>query len=220
MPLIFAIPEKYQEGFKELATIDEGTFAKIIEGFSYSSLVASVSTLVERISNSQGVNKQTVEQIFVSVASVMSFLESKESINEVIEDITKLSIEKNLFPENAKDDFKSRFLNLLDNKHIYYAAKGYSLMREHSNVFLSSRIITDIRPVFNLELESEPKAGLIIHKLHLHYQSDREGDHKDIFLSLDSTDLKILKDALTRAEKKEIALQTILKKAEITNLNE
>jgi hypothetical protein len=220
MPLISVIPDKYKEGFAKLAKIDEGVFNKIVDGFSYSSLVASVGLLIEKVIISQGVNREDIEKIFSSVSSVMSFLEKKESINEVIEDITRIAIENGVFSENEKENFKKRFLLLLENKHIYYASKGFSLMREHSNVFLSSRIITDIRPVFDIDLDNEPQAAIIIHKLHVHYQADKEGDHKDIFLALDSSDLKSLKEAIVRAERKEVSLQGVFKKANVTNLNE
>ena len=154
MSLISFIPDKYREGFKELATIDEVLFTKLMEGFSYSSLVASVGLLMDRVVKSQNIARENLEKIFSSVSSVMSFLEKKESIDEVVEDITNLAISGGIFTENEKDTFKRRFLSLLENKHIYYASKGYALMREHSNVFLSARIISDIRPVFDLDLEA------------------------------------------------------------------
>jgi len=64
----------------------------------------------------------------------------------------------------------------------------------------------------------EPTAGVIIHKLHLHYRQGGEEPHKDIFIALDGNDIQILKDLLIRAQKKENALNGIFGKAKIINL--
>ncbi len=74
--------------------------------------------------------------------------------------------------------------------------------------------------MFDISLQDTPKGAMIIHNLHIHYQADEEGDHKDMFIALDSEDLKNLKEAIERADKKQISLQAVLKKADITNLNE
>lgn len=61
---------------------------------------------------------------------------------------------------------------------------------------------------------------MIIHNLHIHYKSDDEGDHKDIYLALDSDDIQSLKILLERAENKEKFLKEGLTKAGLTDLNE
>ena len=109
---------------------------------------------------------------------------------------------------------------LINNKQIYYAAKADSLISNYGNVFIQSKIISDIRPVFDIQIEDELKAGIISHNLNIHYQSNEEPYHKDISLVLNLNDIKTLKEMLIRAERKNIVLQNLLSKSGMKNLNE
>jgi hypothetical protein len=218
MSLISFIPQRYEEGFKKIASIEEVDFQLIKESIENGSLVSSVGKLVARIADVSGIDAVDIEKIFSSVGSLISFFENEDMVNEVIENITTIGYEGKLF-EN-KEQFFERLSFFLKNKHIYYSVKANDLSTDYGNVFLNSRIATDIRPVFGINIEDAPQAAMIVHNLHIHFQSDEEGNHKDIYLALDSDDLKSLKDAIIRAEQKEIGLSKIFEKAGITNLNE
>lgn len=90
----------------------------------------------------------------------------------------------------------------------------------YGNNFILCRVISDIRPVFDIEIDESPKAGIILHSLNIHYQSNEEPLHKNITLTLNSDSIKLLKEALTRAENKENSLKRILEMSEMRNLNE
>lgn len=220
MPIISAIPEPYQEGFKKLSLLSESEFQKIKEGLSAMALTHSIRSLTDKLTETSSLEYEEISQIFYSVGSLTSLITESESISELVDDITKISLRDDIIKAGKKDIFENRLLFLLENKQIYYASKAQDLITEYSNIFLTSKIASDIRPVFDIDVDQNPKGALIVHNLHIHYQSDTESDHKDLFLALDINDIQLLKNTLERAEKKQISLQNILKSSGITNLNE
>ena len=58
---------------------------------------------------------------------------------------------------------------------------------------------------------------MIIHNLDIHYHKDSEV-HKDIYIAMDSNDIKELLDVLQRAQKKEEVLLALLTKTGIENI--
>ncbi len=205
MPKINFIPERYEEGFKKISSIDEELFKDINEGLSTSPLVSSLGELSESIAKLKEINENDVSEIFSSAGSLTPFIETEENLDEITEDVSAIAIEEQIIDERNKKKFKTRLTSLLRSKQLFYASKVNGLLTEYGNVFLQSRIVTDIRPVFGINPNDAPEAGIIIHNLHIHYQDDSEGAHKDFYIALDSNDIKNLKAALIRAEAKEKA---------------
>jgi len=222
MPLIKSIPEKYEDGFKELGLISEIDFSKIKECLSNAPLVSTIEKLSRIISSNKEVEllEVEIEEILSSVGSIISLIENKEIIEEIIQDIIFLCEVYELIKEEDKEIFKERISYLINSKQIYYAAKAEALINNYGNVFIQSRTLTDIRPVFDIAIEDGMKAGLIVHNLNIHYQSNEEPFHKDITLVLTTENIKSLIDVLKRAEKKELSLKSIFEKSEMKNLNE
>jgi predicted transcriptional regulator len=220
MPLLKSIPEIYEDGFQELAILSEANFTKIKNYLSNAPLVSSIENLVNSISSSKGLELLEIEDIFESVGSLVGFIEKKEIIEEVIQDVVMLSMVQELVTPKNKKRFEKRLTFLINNEQIYYAAKAGSLASNYGNVFIESRTISDIRPVFDTEVENQLKAGIVIHNLTIHYQSSEAPFHKDITLALTLKDIKSLKEVLDRAEKKEKRLQVVFEKTNIKNLNE
>ena len=218
MPLISAIPEKYIGGFEKLSSLTNEDFEKIKEGISYTSLTFSLKKLADNIVEVKKVNPADLHQIFVSLGSILPYMEKVEAINELIDDIANIGVQKGFIKD--KNTFVERLTFLFSSPQIYYASKARELLTECGNIYIDSRLITDIRPVFGIDLDESPKGAMIIHNLHIHYQADEEGDHKDLFLALDAKDIKTLKDVLNRAEIKEKSLKTVIEKAGLTNLKD
>lgn len=218
MPLINGIPDKYLPGFEKLSALENAEFENIKEGLSYTSLTSSLKKLADKIVEVKKVNLSDLQQILTSIGSILPYMERLEVRGEVIEDIANIGEQKGFIKD--KNTFVERLTFLFSNTQIYYASKARELASEYGNIYIDSRLVSDIRPVFGINLEESPKGGMIIHNLHLHYQADVEGDHKDIFLALDAKDVKELKEILIRAEAKEIVLKKIMEKSGLTNLRD
>jgi hypothetical protein len=148
----------------------------------------------------------------------MPFIESEEILPEVIDDIVSICELDSIIDKKSIKVFKKRLDFLLNNKQIFYASKAEDLISNYGNKYILSRVISDIRPIFDINLDSTPANGIIIHNLVLHYQSSEEPFHRDITLTLTSENIKSLKEVLDRAEIKEKGLKNIFDKAELKNL--
>ncbi len=220
MAVISNIPKRFVEGFKAIASIDDETFNRIVDGFSYTSLKPSIRELAITIATDKSLDFDEVEKVLLSAGSLVPLLEGGIPIPDLLDSISSLINKNRFFDESGKrEKFTERLSVLLQNKQLYYAFKASDLVTENDNTFIQSRVVSDIRPIFDLNVEGAPKAGIIIHNLHIHYQSGQESEHKDIYFALDSKDINGLIEILERAKKKEIALQSIFEKTGMTNIN-
>lgn len=218
MPLINNIPERYESGFNELSKISAEEFGKIKEGVLAAKSTHSLENLSTEIEGITGLEDVDVEDIFLSIGSLIPYIEKEEMINEIVKDIVLISKYSEEIEIKEESEFIERLTFFLTDKHIFYASKATDLINNYSNVFILSRLITDIRPVFGLNLDEPPSAGVIIHTLNIHYQSNEEPYHKDISITLNKDDLILLKETIERAEKKQNSLQIIFDNSSVKNL--
>lgn len=223
MPVIDSIPQSFQEGFNELALLDNNKFNAITDGLSRTPFKSSISKLVEIIAKKTSILPEEFEDIFLSVSSLVDFLDKGVKIPEIVDDIISIGKNDNVIEfkdENHEKDFKSRLTFLLENEQIYYAYKANDLATELGSLFLRSKIVTDIRPIFNAALDESPKVGLITHTLHIHYNLCEETGHRDVYIAMDSNDLNALRVDLERAQQKELNLLSMFKETGMINLND
>jgi hypothetical protein len=227
MQHITQIPEQYHAGLKDLHDESSEVFASIKDGINMASLTVSVKKLSNNVAAIKSLNASTVHKILKSAGSLFSFVEKGTEVDELIDNVisvlkdSPLDEEENIaFTEESEKVFKERLSFLINSDVIFYAYKGSLLLTEHQNVYIQAKAITDMRTIFSRDIESIPKAGVIVHNLHVHYSGDGEGPHKDIFISMDSDDIASLKSVLERAQKKEEHIRSLMRKSDITNLNE
>lgn len=240
MPAISSIPEEYKGGFRDIFLLGENDFNSIVEGLNSIPLTSSIKKLAVAATKFKPSIHDDVANMFVSIGSLTSLIEKGASIEEISHDICialsdelQAAIESSdkVIVDNINEDLKGilgeagkqrlieRLSILLKTERLYYAAKANNLMYEYQNVFIQAKLASDIRPIFNIDIEKAPIAGLIIHSLHIHYKADRESEHRDIFIALDSEDLQSLKETLIRAEKKQKSLGSIFKNSGIEHIN-
>jgi hypothetical protein len=91
-------------------------------------------------------------------------------------------------------------------------AKATELALEHERLFCpaSSRILTDVRPVFLASASETPHAAIIQHTLKLAYHVE-EGKTSEFYVALDQNDVDFLMYLLARCKQKEKSLRKMLK---------
>ena len=125
----------------------------------------------------------------------------EDIINELITSLNE-KIEKPL-TEKEIENLKQKLTILLTNsENLKSTFKALNLLSENDIVYRDSRIITDIRLVFNDDLiESNDRKALIIHRLRI--EAYKNETLNNFYFSLDSKDLSKLKDLIDRALNKE-----------------
>ncbi|HMI64879.1 MAG TPA: hypothetical protein VK517_02520 [Cyclobacteriaceae bacterium] len=212
MAIIDFIPERYHTGFQNILLISDDDFRAFRNSLSSAPLAVSPSSLAQSIEEVSGKEFPDLTEVFISVGSLSPYLE-KNKISELIQNISKVAVRDDLIKADQQRLFEERLSFLINDEHIFYSARGRDLITEYGEIFLNGRVITDIRPIFGIDIEQEPSCGLIVHNLHIHYQKETESSHKDIYMVLDSSDIRALKEVLERAEKKEASLLRIMEKS-------
>ena len=124
----------------------------------------------------------------------------EEFADEVCDAMEALSSDERL-PHAEREAFRHNLLTLLSADIFSLLTKVHDLATEDERTFCHARIITDLRPVFGLDPDDGPKAMLVVHMLKLTYHQGTK-EHKHFHVSLDSADLKAMKQLIQRAELK------------------
>lgn len=139
-----------------------------------------------------------VEVIFSMSRSIgMLKVDKKTFVDEVISSISD--------DGNLKNDIREDLIRIFDSS-LALSSKAIDLLLEGERALSTTRIITDLRPIFNEEKEAKINAGVILHTLKISYKDSKSSDN-EFYVQLDSGDLQTLKDQISRAEIKERQLK-------------
>ncbi len=204
MPDIF-IPENVITGFNKIAklsTHDVEQIADYLKTIIFSSNASKILTKFEDFVSTE-LNIKDARDI---IEAILSF--SNLEIDKDSEDLSSKLAEsfKELYsPDIRTEDFnslKSNILVLLNNsENIRMSLKASRLTADNSNVYYKSKISSDIRLIFNEDLNSKDRRAVLLHNLHISYRSNKKTEN--FFVTLDLDDLKELKETIERAIKKE-----------------
>lgn len=153
----------------------------------------------------------------ISMYPVM--MSSNRSLNAFVSDIVTSMRDQAPDEEPAFDDSQlTRLQDLLEKllkvPSISLAAKATNILFENERSLMSSRILTDVRPVFDIDM-NDIGGGLVIHTLKLEYFADNVDALNQFFVSLDSNDIDDLIRNLERAKLKAEKMKNLLTTASV-----
>jgi|GEM_PF-982418 len=216
---LLEIPDEYIQTIKNISYLED----EVINSLSNSLTKQLPFTSIQKLAVSIGKenSKLTSNQIIEILDFVISlFRLSEESGSDIYEVVVKL-IELAKIYEDYQDfeeqDFerlKARLIKLVDEEGILKASyKAADIVYDNERIFLSSRILTDIRPVFGNSINSDPIAAGIVHLLKINF-GKLDAD-EEFFVSMDENDLNMLIEQLNRAKAKSKILKELLKRSEV-----
>jgi hypothetical protein len=94
--------------------------------------------------------------------------------------------------------------DLLSVRPLSMISKARDLHTNHENTFCTVRILTDLRPVFDVDVREEPVGFVMAHVLKLGYH--HTGKHASLHVAMDRVDIDTLMLALSRAKDKAATL--------------
>ena len=98
------------------------------------------------------------------------------------------------------------------------AAKAGDVLTQHERLFVRARILTDVRPIFHLDVSEKPESAVIVHMLRI-TQRDNFQNQTEKYFALDSNDIRALRTLIDRALKKEETLKGLMKDSGVTVLS-
>ncbi|MBG1269484.1 hypothetical protein [Nostoc sp. WHI] len=223
------IPDQYKSGIEFLLNTDDDVIDVIISVLRDfpPTLENVVYKISEKIVQTQKLDRRTAVNVVVTLVSLRQLYKEQNLSNEAIVALVSSSIEQDaefaeFFKSEQIEPFKQRLSSLLKAlESIAFSLdildKASDLLIEHERIFSDSRIVTDIRPVFDSETERKLEAVVLTYTLRIQYK-DAEGT-KEFYVALDSDDLENLHEQIVIAIDNREALGSVLKKAEIECIN-
>jgi hypothetical protein len=197
------IPKQFLSGFTELYKIDGNEFQSLIDTLRSIPVGLGPNTFIKTLKSKLAYH--WTGSVAMTIFSLGNLLESQDlTIEELAQELTSSysdSLNISLSEEDRKV-YSERNRELLKNLgSLKLSIKALNLLTENDQNFIESHIVTDIRLVFQEELNQRDRKAVILHQLKLDYRKD--GETKQFFIALDINDLKKLKKQIDRAFEKE-----------------
>lgn len=212
------IPEDRREGFISIARLDKEASKEIfhclaaipVGMFDRESIMRAALSCELKLTN-----KKVTQLVVETVLSLLvPLIESGKTINVFLADLMAAvdeNIEVGKISLNLleKERLEANLLVLLKVPSLGISVKANSVLFENEKSLTSSRVLSEVRPVFGLE-EDEIGGAVIIHTLRLEYFTKGDGGQKDFYVHLDDDDLDDLISRLHRAKNKSVKIKEML----------
>ena len=217
----YAIPDRDIVGFLAIANLTEKDFKKLLKklGDIADELpLFEIRNLFKKLELFDLKDRDAVSSILVAIFILR--IKADEGSEEFADDIIRaVKNSKSELISGFKDwiELKKRILEILQLNSIYSSVKAFSLKTDSDKILVESKILTDIRPIFDNSNTDHFTRAIVVHNLKIIYHKDDE--HKSIMLSLSGDNLQDLKKIILRAEKKESAIKSSLGTVKIISTN-
>lgn len=208
------IPQKYRSGFVQLAIADDNLIEQLLEVTRSSPPTLLIEDMLSEATKNYSIDDEYALEILSSILSLYSLqtnndLSSEQIVQQVSDGLQNDLDDNSAFTDEDITKFQQRLSSFLEIRgSLEITSKAGRLLTEQENIFSGSRVITDIRPIFNSGITEGIGGALIVHALRITY-TFADGT-KEFFVALDSNDIKRLLQDLERALQKEESLKTLL----------
>ena len=211
------IPKDDLSAFVAIAGLDENSFQALLKGMTETEpSLNSRKYLDVLIAKHHGFKRETTQNIVTALLSLYDLKDKRgipaaelaAAISEAAKEIPKSVAD---FSDEKIPILKQRLTSLLSlDRSLGIMQKAAALSKEHERIFCGSRIFSEVRPVF-VSTTATVAAAIVVHNLQIAFHDGASGEHKEIYVALDDDDLVKMKEMIERAQKKNTAIQTMLK---------
>lgn len=151
-------------------------------------------------------DKDTAEELVTSLIAGQTAREKYQMSDSEAASAFAMSVE---MPNEKRDEFIQRMSALLNTPSLGRVAKAFDLLTEGQQIYHGARMFTDVRPLFDRDASEPPEAGVVLHTLKVDYHAS-DGHVRSLFITMDSADVKNLKEVIDREVQKSGSLQQFL----------
>lgn len=203
-----SIPERVYPGFEIISQLKDKQLDLIIDYLNSMDVGEQFDIVADNFSKI--LNNSNGADLLKTIVS-FSKLVDPEDVNyqDISNNLADSFIEQSGIKHSLafKNKLKSNLLNILTNySSLKNTIKSRELASENENNFGDFKLLTDIRLIFNEEIEDKDRIGVILHKLTIEYQNNM--DVKELHLTLDLSDLNKLKSEIEKAILKDQIIRT------------
>lgn len=205
----FHIPEKHRLAFLALLSYDADRLDALVATLEKASPTLFLRSIAQQVADRASIPPDEALQILRALTGLFSFKEHFEIPETELpgEILAALEADPQIdVPETKKDLLGGFLAKVLTLTHtLGVTAKALSVASDFEHTYCSSRILTDMRPVFVPDTE-DPAALVVIHNLKIAYHEGQ--DIREFFISLSEKELRELRNVVERAIRKESTLKS------------
>lgn len=208
-----AIPEPYRGSLAALARLDEDRTNRLLEAMNSAAPLLRVQDL-ERLTLQafSEAERRGARNLIPAVLSLRGQLRTT-SPNRLAA-VTSASDELELTP-NEREQLAARLEALLATEALSSTANAVELLTQNPRNYRTARVLTDVRYVFPDDPKERPTGAVIVEVLQVQTW-DRDGGAETIYLAMDETDIRELRNVLDRAIDKTKTLIDMLEETNMT----
>lgn len=219
-PIQLRVPEEYVPHLKRLVGLPPESMKALLRGLRDSEPSLEMGEFVDSVAAQLSLDRAEARGIVELLTSLSAVREAAGG--DVSEFVSAFhgAIEQTGEPDLQPSDweaFQGAITDMLSGDNpLAVSAKALNVLTDHPRVFLQARVLTDLRPIFRVDVSDPPAALVAIHTLKLEYLA--EGAHRSFYITLDSGDVAKLIDVLLRATEKEKSLNALAQDKRLTLL--
>lgn len=204
----FRVPEQHREFLARLARLHESQFIALRTAFEKSSATFvpphDLAIIAKKAEGWDTEDSETlVSVLFAMLAAMLSHSVTPDEFAH------NLSLSEDLPIQNdERDRLRRRLVHLLTAPLVEASGKASIIATDNERNFHTARVITEVRPIFRHDPTLPPLGGVVLHQLHLDAWTGE--DSQTYVVTLDPSDLELLKQVIDRALAKGESLETWL----------
>jgi hypothetical protein len=192
-----AIPKSFGEALEALVELDDTHVATLMAEVADQAPFLQVAELQRAITSTFAAeDRARADQLIPALIGLRGSLRSSVPVEEMAAMVSR-SGDLTLSAEQ-RERLKSRLLPLLGCAAVASTAAAVELLTQHPRNYQSSRVITDIRPVFGGDPTTPPLGVVVVDTLQFSTWN-RDGKHETISVAMDAVDLASLREVIDRA---------------------
>ena len=209
----FYIPERFNPALARIASLRDEDIEQIRQALASAAPALKIQSVVAHVKASLPKQILGIEDIIQTLGSMNNArIGAEVPIEQFVRDIAPrrmVARKEKAFDQAA---FEQKLISLLSVESLTLSAKASDVQHEYERLFISARIMTDARTVFN-EAGTEAVGTMIVHNLNITYSQAEE--LKELFIALDDADIAKLRKVLDRADTKTTTLERLIERTDI-----
>ena len=208
----FHVPERFKPALEQIVILRDEDIEKIRQALASAAPALKTQSIITHVTASLRKEIPKIEDIIRTLISMNhTRVGSDIPIEQFVRDIMPPRIvapKEKAFDQAA---FERKLISLLSVESLTLSTKASVVQHEYERLFISARIITDVRTVFN-QAGTEAVGAMVVHNLNVKYS--QAGEFKEFFIAMDDADIGKLRQLLDRAETKTATLEGLIKKTD------
>jgi hypothetical protein len=221
MVVPLTIPRRYQSGLAKIRDLDDNSVDELRaalqrapSSINANALASAVAAMVDTIAVSD------VEEIVPALLHYYAIRDAwqwsaEKTAEGIVRGMEEIASEQLRSSPEDREPFQARLLELLNLDSLYAIARAARLSVENEHSLRETRIVTDIRPVFEADRpDASPTGAVIVHTLRITYFLN-DNETRSFFVALDTNDVRELSEQLARANLKAESIKSVLEAAKV-----